>query len=287
MNQVGNMKEVETNRCFLCGSSDVEHENIGDVLLVKCNACEFQHIPNNLKYLGDGYFSEYYDRRRKSDGNLNVLRKKQYQIDARYASQFTFDDSSVLDVGCSSGDFLSVINGNGKRLNLNGIDIDKSAIDEAKKKYSDIASFEENNLLDVSSEKIFDVILFRGTLQYLGDRLHDSMHHLNRLLSDDGKIIIFSLPSTDAFMYYLLRDKWALFHPEMNLMFNENSIGYLADKYGYEIERLEYPYLGDVYSNPKNDYENIKKIILGEYSNSVPFWGSLMTVVLHKKPKNS
>ena len=40
--------------------------------------------------------------------------------------------------------------------------------------------------------------------------------------------------------------------------------------------------LDDAYAKPKEDYEYVKKIILGEYSKSVPFWGSLMTVVLSK-----
>ena len=169
-----------------------------------------------------------------------------------------------------------------KQLKLKGIDIVKSAIDAAKNNYSDIAEFEEINLLDVNTDKLFDIIIFRGTLQYLDEKLHDSMAHLKQLLNKNGKIIIFCLPPTDAFMYYLLGDKWALFHPEMSLMFNEKSIQFLSDKYGYKIERLDYPYLEDVYANPKKDYENVKKIILGEYSKSVPFWGSLMTIVLNK-----
>jgi SAM-dependent methyltransferase len=282
MKRIRGMKETDANNCLLCGSSNVGNENVGDVLVVKCNECDFQFIPDNLKYLGEGYFSNYYGRNRKEDNSLNNLRQKQYKIDAEFAAQFIHSGSSVLDVGCSSGDFLSTINSSGKRLKLVGIDIDESAIDEAQKLYSDIAVFEEKDLLDINRGKVFDVILFRGTLQYLGNKLHESMHYLDKLLNDNGKIVIFSLPSTDAFMYYLLREKWALFHPEMNLMFNEKSIKYLSGRYDYNIERLEYPYLGDVYTNLKKDYENIKRIMLGEYNNSVPFWGSLMRIVLSK-----
>ena len=108
------------------------------------------------------------------------------------------------------------------------------------------------------------------------------MDHLRELLNDDGKIIIFSLPSTDAFMYYLLKERWALFHPEMCLMFNESSIRRLSSKFRYRVERLEYPNLNDVYAKPKEDYEYVKKIVMGEFNKSVPFWGSLMTIVLSK-----
>lgn len=276
------MKLTKTRTCFLCDSVDVNEENIGDILVLRCNDCGFQHIPDNLKYLWEGYFSDYFQRDRSMLSSSNELRKKQYIIDEKFAAKYIINGTSVLDVGCSSGDFLATIYNSKKNLKIMGIDIDSSAIDAAKNKYASIGLFEEKNLLEVGCNKKFDTIIFRGTLQYLGDSLHDSMHYLKELLNDDGKIIIFSLPSTDAFMYYLLKDRWALFHPEMPLMFNESSIRRLSSKFRYHVERLEYPYLDDVYANPKEDYEYVKKIILGEYSKSVPFWGSLMTVVLSK-----
>ena len=276
------MKLTKTRTCFLCDSVDVNEENIGDILVLRCNDCGFQHIPDNLKYLWEGYFSDYFQRDRSMLSSSNELRKKQYIIDEKFAAKYIINGTSVLDVGCSSGDFLATIYNSKKNLKIMGIDIDSSAIDAAKNKYASIGLFEEKNLLEVGCNKKFDTIIFRGTLQYLGDSFHDSMHYLKKLLNDDGKIIIFALPSTDAFMYYLLKDRWALFHPEMPLMINESSISRLSSKFRYHVERLEYPYFADVYANPKEDYEYVKKIILGEYSKSVPFWGSLMTVVLSK-----
>ena len=56
------MKSTNTKLCFLCGNNNVYEENLGDILVVKCNDCGFQHIPDNLKYLGMGYFSDYFKR---------------------------------------------------------------------------------------------------------------------------------------------------------------------------------------------------------------------------------
>ena len=57
----------------------------------------------------------------------------------------------------------------------------------------------------------------------------------------------------------------------------------MADIYGFVIEDLQYPYLEDVYANPKEDYANVKNIILGNSEKSNPFWGSIMRAVLSKK----
>ena len=137
-------------------------------------------------------------------------------------------------------------------------------------------------MLSIDDDNQFDLVIFRGTLQYLGSDLSDSLAHLHQILSNHGKVIIFSLPSTDAFMYHLLGHKWALFHPEMQLMFNEYSIRVMAEKYGFLIEDIQYPYLEDVYSNPEEDYANIKDIILGKSQKSSPFWGSIMRIILTK-----
>ena len=95
-------------------------------------------------------------------------------------------------------------------------------------------------------------------------------------------MIIYSLPTTDSFIYHLLHDKWALFHPEMSLMFNEKSLGYLCKKYNLIIEELSYPYLEDVYANPKEDYKQVEKIISGNSVKSTPFWGGVMRVVINR-----
>ena len=135
-------------------------------------------------------------------------------------------------------------------------------------------------MLEISPNNKFDLILFRGTFQYLDQFLHKSVEHVKQILKKNGKIVIFSLPSTDSLVYFLLKEKWALFNPEMSLMFNENSFRYLCDKYSLSIDDLDYPYLDDAYSNLDKDYKQLINIILGKSDASTPFWGALMRVVI-------
>ena len=274
---------MSNNQCLLCGAKDISATFNGAFKLFRCRGCEFQWIDDHKKHLSDDWFKNYYSRRKENpETQLNEKREKQYEIDAAIVNEYLKDGDKVLDVGCSYGKFLHVIASLGKKTKCTGIDIDEFAISEAKVKFGDAVEFEAKSLLSVDASNGFDLVIFRGTLQYLGTDLSPSLRHLHHILKNDGRVVIFSLPSTDAFMYELLREEWALFHPEMQLMFNEYSIRVMAEKYGFLIEDLQYPYLEDVYSNPEEDYANIKDIILGKSQKSNPFWGSIMRIILTK-----
>ncbi len=271
-------------KCFLCGAQKKSTISHGVFKITCCDICQLQCVEDYEKHLDDNWFDNYYRRRKdNSKIHLNEKREQQYKLDASIVKEFLKDGDTVLDVGCSYGKFLHLIASLRKNLNCIGIDIDQFAISEANQNFGDSAEFYNKSFLSVDRQDEFNLVIFRGTLQYLGETLAASLTHLHSILKNDGRIIIFSLPSTDAFMYELLGEKWALFHPEMQLMFNEYSLRIMADIYGFVIEDLQYPYLEDVYANPKEDYDNVKNIILGNSEKSNPFWGSIMRAVLSKK----
>ena len=271
-----------SKKCNICGSGNLQTLLYGDFSINKCNVCGFQYIPNNEKYIGDGHFENYFDKRdAKENLVLNKLRMDQYKIDVEFLAKYISSESRILDVGCSSGIFSSEIYKQYNPEYILGIDIDQSAIKFANENYAHIADFKNIDLLRVEKNRKFDLIIFRGTFQYLDQALHESIKHLKELLTLDGKIILFSLPSTDSFVYYLLEEKWVLFHPEMSLMFNEKSLNHLFSLYSLSIDRLDYPYIGDVYANMERDYNQIKRIVLGSSEESTPFWGAIMRVVIN------
>ncbi len=80
---------------------------------------------------------------------------------------------NVLDVGCSDGIFLNKLNQVGT-YRLFGIDPDELAIKNAKKKFPKI-KFETTNLLEFRPKIKFDAIIFRGSFQFLGSELKDTL----------------------------------------------------------------------------------------------------------------
>jgi SAM-dependent methyltransferase len=275
-----------SKKCNICGSGNLQTLLYGDFSINKCNVCGFQYIPNNEKYIGDGHFENYFDKRdAKENLVLNKLRMDQYKIDVEFLAKYISSESRILDVGCSSGIFSSEIYKQYNPEYILGIDIDQSAIKFANENYAHIADFKNIDLLRVEKNRKFDLIIFRGTFQYLDQALHESIKHLKELLTLDGKIVLFSLPSTDSFIYHLLKEKWALFHPEMSLMFNQKSLEHLLSLHSLNISRLDYPYLDDVYANIERDYIQVERIVSGLSEESTPFWGGIMRVVCEKSLK--
>lgn len=271
--------------CLLCSSPQIGESYDGPFRILHCNNCGLSWIDDPMSHLTDQWFDNYYTRRKsKSAKESHKKREQQYVIDSLFVKRHLKDGDRVLDVGCSYGKFLDLVSRLRIDLHCTGIDIDGSAISEANLQFGSSSNFLNKSLLSFDDEFKFDVIIFRGTLQYHGENFRENISKLWELLNPGGKILVFSLPSTDAFMYNLLGHKWALFHPEMQLMFNERSVRFMAREFGFLVNDLSYPYLEDIYSNPVEDYENVKKIILGESQLSSPFWGSIMRVVFSKDP---
>lgn len=266
------------NLCPLCSSYNIKTIKFEKQRIKKCVECDLQFIPTNSQ--NQNYFKNYFKFRNHTSSHYK-LRLKQYDIDTIFFSDIV-SKGSVLDVGCSDGVFLSKLDKIGN-YNLFGIDPDKFAINNAKKKFPKI-KFEANNLLKFQPKIKFDAIIFRGSFQFLGIELRNTLKKLPSILKRNARIYIFSLPNSDSFLYYLHKEKWNLFDEKTHkLIFNEFSIQKLCKLYNFEIEHFSYPYLNTPYANPIKDYKKlIQSIHSGNFSN-VPFWGNIIQLVLKMK----
>lgn len=270
-------------KCPLCFSTTYKSEIIGSTEVFQCLNCKliFLHDQNNTR----SYFTNYYQRyRNDSNSVVSILRQKQYQIDARHFNRILCS-GNVLDVGCSSGGFIFQLDKIGK-YDFTGIDVDGSAIDLA----SSVASNKPNmnficdDLLSCNFNKKFNAIIFRGSFQYLGEKLFESINFIKQSLLDGGKIIIYSLPNSKSLLYFLLKDNWNMFHPiEHKLIFNDDVLMFLAKQFNFIVKELSYPYLETPYANIDRDYKAVIDIIRNGSTISTPFWGNIIQCVLEKR----
>lgn len=264
--------------CPLCNSENTNIlERISDVIV--CSDCTLQYV-DDRKY-DKQYYENFYEKFRSKNSELDRLRQVQYDIDAKHLQKFV-QKGNILDVGCSTGEFLASLEGNSD-FRLYGIDLDESAISMAKQKHGNKIKFSNFNLPDYKPDVQFDCIIFRGSFQYLGSELKLNMQKISKICKKNAKIIIYMLPNSDSFLYFFLGDKWHLYNKiEHKLIFNRKSIQKLCEIFNYKILELSYPYLETVYSNPKKDYENLIKLLKNEHTKSFPFWGNVMQIVLEK-----
>jgi 2-polyprenyl-3-methyl-5-hydroxy-6-metoxy-1,4-benzoquinol methylase len=268
--------------CPLCNSTNTTSRNIGKYPFYTCLVCDLSFIPD----FGNehDYHKNYFDRLRVTEETMNSLRAKQYEIDARHFSKWV-PQGSILDIGCSRGQFMEVLNRYGDYDCITGIDIDEQSIAFAKgnTKNSRLA-FEATNLPSFIAKDSFDAVVFRGTLQYLSATLNQSFNKLKDIVKKDGLIVIYALQNANSFVFKLAQDNWSLFNPEEHkLFFSENAMQYLSTKYNLQIEEIVYPYCDTPYANIEKDYDTVIDMIKNGTKASPPFWGNIMQLVLRNK----
>ena len=267
-------------KCFLCNSKKISLLKMNTGSVNQCINCSLQFIDEKKNEDKSKYLKKYF-KSRNGDSKLTKLRKIQYDLDVDHLIR-NISRGNILDVGCSTGIFLNKLYKKSK-FNLYGIDIDEDAIKIAKKQFNKKINFFKTNLINWNTNLKFDCIIFRGSFQFLGKDLNNHMEKISNICSNKSKIIVYSLPNSDSILYHILKDKWHLFDRfSHTLIFNRNSIMYLAKKFDYNVVECSYPYLETPYANITKDYEKLKKLIKFGKNESFPFWGNIMQVVLEK-----
>jgi len=191
-------------------------------IVYQCNSCTLEYI-NDQEYKIDNNYLKNYNKVRNEKSTSSKLRQIQYTLDAKHFSQ-NVSQGNVLDVGCSTGDFLNILSQK-PDLRLFGIDTDKDAISTAKIKCNSEINFLNTDLINYQSNLKFDCIIFRGSFQFLGSDLKETLNKISEISSKNTKIIIYSLPNSDSILYYFLKDKWNLFDEfSHTLIFNKTSL---------------------------------------------------------------
>lgn len=210
-----------------------------------------------------------------------------YKVEIKFIELY-ITKGKVLDVGCSGGEFLTCFNeDNWIRW---GGEFGRKAVQVAQERIGpSVLHGELPELENILTEHKFDLILFRGVIEYV-PYPKDYLETALRLLSPRGKIFIGSTPNRDSLCANLFRNKWNQHCPESHKFhfsphdfkdfFYKNSLKLIGETYFY----LETPY-----ADVDKDLQLIKKAIAvrsrGEEIDfeSPPFWGNLMTLMFEKQ----
>jgi len=157
----------------------------------------------------------------------------------RYSSTFPwinndigqFYNKSVLDVGCGSGLLISYFKKCGFK-NLTGIDPYLYESIE-NKNYSLL----KKELYEINDK--FHLIMFHHSFEHMDDP-HKIFKKLIDLLENDG-LLLFRIPLADSYAFRKYCSSWfSLDAPRHFYLHSVKSLNYLAEKYGFKIDKITY-----------------------------------------------
>lgn len=161
---------------------------------------------------------------------------------------------NLLDVGCSTGDFLDVCDG----FIPQGIELSEWAATIAKQKGLDVYKYGIN---DIHMLGKYDVITMFGVIEHLENPLND-LQCLSNALNDDGIICIWT-GNLDGFASRILKQKWYYIQGQHIQYFTDHSLDVLMNMVGLKkVWSGMYPYVMDCkyISKSLNRYKSISKI---------------------------
>ena len=197
------------DRCISCGSGAIRSigkippiDNFAGTILAKpleggaLYVCKNCHLLFRYPRLAKNVMDELYSQTSEDNWSLGNDNRKDWEIATEWICQLP-SGSSVLDVGCFSGQFLERLGSSYDRF---GVEINHKACQQAEEKGIKIIG---NNIEDLKiPEKKFDIVIAMDVIEHISDPL-EFFHFLANAVRNGGKIVI-STGNTCAWEWRLM-----------------------------------------------------------------------------------
>ena len=243
--------DVDAVECCICGNApatvvahgeDYEyHTSVDTFSAMQCTSCSLVYLnPRpSVKEFEKIYPSNYhaFDFSPKKYGFVYKVRARLEANRSLSRCKGLGDDARILDVGCGDGFHLNLLREYGnKKWTLEGIDLDKRAVDAARKSGLNVhlGSVEEMGL----PKETFDLVFMIQTIEHV-EKPAEVLSAIFQLLKKGGKLVIVT-DNTDSIDFKIYKKRyWGGYHfPRHWNLFNKKSLSKLAVKTGFEVEDL-------------------------------------------------
>lgn len=276
----------EKKPCIVCkGTNFTSFAKQRYLDALECQECFMISVNPHFSSKGlELLYSQYYSNKRTIDSKIKDDRKITYQIDKKFVENFV-SSGSVLDIGCSGGEFLSVFEKD--KWDREGVEIDPYAAEMAFKNYG--IHVRVGHFIEMQIGKKYDLIMLRGVIEHFSDPIN-VLKKCSELLKPDGFLFITATPLGDSFAFNVYREKWVLFSALEHIhYFSLKHLNEIMGKFSLKYISHNLQYIETPYANYKEDYrkiiEDIIKINSGnglDVKKSVPFPGSMLSCVWQK-----
>jgi SAM-dependent methyltransferase len=248
--------------------------------LMRCDRCGFIYT-GAVVPAGDvaRVYEAYNAARDAESAQLRDQRLQMYAIDGAFVHRYLRPGGArLLDVGSGTGDFVAQFSG---ELELHGVEVDAAARAACARAHSALRLYAD--LAAIPHGIAFDAVVFRGTLQYMPD-LHGVAAWCSDHLRSGGRLFILATPNAESILAQMQREQWVLANKvEHRYWFTRRHLLRLFGE-GFSLVAYDLPYLDTPYEDYGNDLLKVLAMIENPQAlaDGVPFFGSVMNVVLEK-----
>lgn len=257
--------------------------------VVRCPECGIVYAKRRLNENGlPKYWGDYLSRVHVHDPATVDKRNKMYEIDYAFSHQYV-SSGRVLDVGCGNGSFMGVYERHG--YDVYGVEYGKEAADSAGKTHRvRYGVFDEMDFGD----KRFDLIIFRGVLQYVPNPKSYlckavSILNNNNSTKTGGYLFITAQPNVESLGFRLFGKNFT--QPVTGADFiglHEHVLTEYMLELGMRKVGERYFYPETPYADEENDLLKMARAVQYRHEGEAidfkapAYWGNMMTLMYKK-----
>jgi len=284
-------------RCIVCGKKQKKQFAYRNFDYYKCVHCG--HV-TTYPYPTRDDMKKHYSKKFK-EGNYQLARKFAQEYMVVYRSfvhllekvlkkeNRSIKGTTILDVGCFTGDFLILMKEAG--ADVYGLELQNDAVKIANKKLHGRVKAADV-MTDAFPKVRFDVITLLGIVEHVTDPMK-LIKRSTELLKKDG-ILMVQTPNSSSVLSRLTKHLWPPYAPVEHIhLFSRDSLTKALQQCGYTnityITHIKKLPLGYVYNQFKNFGPEFYRLlrpfesIISKFSSiSLPFYGGEMIMTAQK-----
>jgi len=213
------------------------------------------------------YPPEYFSARTGNDSR----RQRQFAWEGAWLKTYC-PTGRIMDVGCSTGEFLAAIEWPGERYGME--------ISEYARTIAETTGVQFHPSI-FEAQSFFDCVVFRGTIQHI-DEPFRFVKYANRSLVEGGFIVFLATPNTNAPLYRL-KKRLPFTTPALNFLLPDDiTLPNALRNFGFLVREIRYPYWDSPYRSLISDHAKFMLNALTPGFFPHAFWRSSMEIVAEK-----
>lgn len=227
-------------------------------------------MPNKLDtesiYFDEHYFREYTDF---SEDNYRK-RLLSYRQELKRLQPYIPSGGRLLDIGCGVGAFTELFGSEWEKFGIEVSDYARNIAAQRGIRF-DLESCEEES---------FDLIVFRGTIHYMDHA--DRVTYAHKLLKKGGVLAFLATPNTASLYYKFFKSLPMLEENIEHNLTSDNQLRKLVEKIGFQVHRVNKPYLTTPYARPMKDMAYFVANLFGA-KRKFAFYGNMFELIARKQ----